>query len=172
MTTDRIRDSIDGVIEYLQEHPEEGRVIDTPATATLEEGLRFSVQGPDGFTVTTDMPEVVGGDGSHPNPGWLARAALASCDATVVAMRAAQQGIELSSLEVTVESESDDRGLLGVTDSVPPGPLSMRTRFRLAADDVPSERLEELVEWTEEHSPVGDAIGRAVENEIIVEVDG
>jgi uncharacterized OsmC-like protein len=90
------------------------------------------------------------------------RAALANCDATLIAMRAAQVGIELSALEVIVESESDDRGLLGLDDSVPAGPLSMRTRIRIKADGASEEDLREIIHWAERHSPVADAIRRAV----------
>jgi uncharacterized OsmC-like protein len=80
------------------------------------------------------MPTGVGGGSSAPSPGWLARAALASCDATVIAMRAAELGIPLQGLEVTVDSESDDRGLLGMDDAVPAGPLSSRILVRIVAE--------------------------------------
>jgi hypothetical protein len=43
-------------------------------------------------------------------------------------MRAAVDGIELSRLEVVVDSESDDRGILGIDEAVPAGPLQMRVR--------------------------------------------
>ena len=65
------------------------------------------------------MATSLGGGGSAPSPGWLMRAALASCDATIVAMEAARAGIELTDLTVTVVSESDNRGVLGVGDAVP-----------------------------------------------------
>ena len=61
------------------------------------------------------------------------RAALAACDATLIAMEAARDGIELTDLEVSVDSESDFRGVLGVDSTVQPGPLSMRVAIRLAA---------------------------------------
>ncbi len=57
-------------------------------------------------------------------------------------------------LEVTVASESDDRGLLGMDESIPAGPLSARVRVRIAADDVDPERQRGLVEWADRHSPV------------------
>jgi uncharacterized OsmC-like protein len=90
---------------------------------------------------------------------WAARA---SCDATVIAMHAAELGITLHRLEVTVDSQSDDRGLLGMDDAVPPGPLSTRVRVRIEAEGIDPERLRELVEWAERRSPVTDAIRRAV----------
>lgn len=170
MEPTQIRESIERTIEQLKDHPETGRGTTTPATAILEDGLRVRVDGPNDFVVVTDMSNAVGGDESGPPPGWLARAALASCDATAVAMRAAQEGIQLTTLEVIVESDSDSRGMLGVVDSIPPGPLSVRTRFRLGADGTPPERLEELVEWVEEHSPVGDAFRRAVDYEMEIKI--
>jgi uncharacterized OsmC-like protein len=76
----------------------------------------------------------VGGEGSPPTAGRLARAAQASCDATVIVMHAAEPCIPLRGLEVTVDSESDDRGLLGMDDAVPAGPLSARIRVRVEAE--------------------------------------
>ncbi len=107
-SAERIRNSIEGAVRYLREHPEEARGMDGPATASLEGGLKVRVQGIAGQIALTDMATAVGGEASAPSPGWLLRAALASCDATVIAMRAAQLGVALTKLEVSVDSESDD----------------------------------------------------------------
>jgi len=170
MSVDRIRDSIENARRYLSDHPDECRYTDRSAIAVVEEGLRCRVDAPDGAMVVTDMPGAVGGGGSAPAPGWLSRAAQASCDATVIAMRAAELGIRLRTLEVTVDSESDDRGLLGMDDSVPAGPLGARVRVRIAAEGVEPERLHELVEWADHHPPVSDAVRRAVPTSVEVEV--
>ncbi len=162
MSVENVRKSIEGAIEYLDQHPNEARYTDTSATASIEETLRCHAVAPDGPAVKSDMPPGVGGGGAAPSPGWLMRAALANCDATLIAMRAAQMRIQLTELEVIVDSESDDRGLLGMDDSVPAGPLSMRTRIRIGADEASEEDLREIVEWAEKHSPVADAIRRAV----------
>lgn len=170
MPSDHIKEAIERTAAQLKDHPDAGRGATAPATATLEDGLRVRIEGPSDFEVVTDMPESVGGEESGPTPGWLSRTALASCDATVVAMRAAQEGIELTTLEVVVESDSDSRGFLGIGDSVPPGPLTLWTTVRLSADGVPPERLKAVVDWADEHSPVGDAFCRAIENETSVEI--
>ncbi len=169
VTTEHIGQSIERAIGYLSEHPEEARYTDSSATAVIE-GLKSRVESPDGATVVSDMPKGVGGEDSAPSPGWLLRAAIASCDATVIAMRAAQEGIELSTLEVTVDSESDDQGLLGMDDAVPAGPLSTRIRVKVAAEGVSPERLREIVEWADRHSPVSDAVQRAVPTTVDVEI--
>lgn len=154
MPQERIRESIEAARGYLSEHPEEARSHDLPATAVLEEGLRCRVEGPAGTAIVTDMPAAVGGMASAPTPGWLARAALASCDATVLAMRAAELGIAIERIEVTVESESDDRGLLGVAEA-PAGPLGVRVRARLVGGSVDDDAVRALRSWLEDHSPVG-----------------
>ena len=162
MSTDRIRECFSEVARLFGEHPQDAVSTDKPAVSVLESGLRCRADGPDGARVVTDMPVDIGGTGSAPSPGWLLRAALANCDATVIAMRAAQLGIILERLEVTVGSESDDRGLLGISDSVPPGPLGVRVTVRIAAKGSSAEQLRELVQWAEQHSPVSDAVRRPV----------
>jgi uncharacterized OsmC-like protein len=156
-----IRGAIEQVTGFLAEHPEEALETDAAASAAPEEGLRIRVRGPNG-EVVTDMATMVGGGGTAPSPGWMLRAALASCDASVIAMEAARAGIELTELTVTVDSDSDNRGLLGLDGSVPPGPLAVRVRIELAASNAGAERLRELVERAETRSPVRDALTREV----------
>jgi uncharacterized OsmC-like protein len=155
-----IRTAIETASSYLREHPDAGAGTDAAATATRQEGLRFRVEGPNG-EITSDMSKSVGGGATAPSPGWLMRAALASCDATTVAMEAARDGIELTDLTVTVDSETDFRGVLGV-DDVQPGPRAVRVRIELAAANATEDQLRELVRRAESRSPVRDALERAV----------
>ena len=161
-----IRDSILEVRSALASRADAGPAPDRPAVAVIEDRLRCRAEGGDGWAVVTDMPGAVGGEGAAPTPGWLIRAALASCAATTIAMRAAALDIALTELEVTAESETDMRGLLGVGEDVEPGPAGARLRIRLAADDADEQQLEELVEWADSHSPVGDCVRRAVPVEL------
>lgn len=162
MGTQEIHSAIEAAVGYLTEHPDEARYTDSQAVATIEGGLRCRVTGPDGASVVTDMPPSVGGGGSAPSAGWLFRASMASCIATVIAMRAANQGVELSGLEVTVDSESDDHGILGMDEDVPAGPLSVRVGVRISSPEVEPERLRAIAEWGADHCPVCDATRRAV----------
>jgi uncharacterized OsmC-like protein len=156
-----IRSAIEGASRHLAEHPEAATDTDAAATAVQEEGLRFRVDGPNG-SLTSDMAKSVGGGATAPTPAWLMRAALASCDASLVAMEAARDGVELTDLQVTVESDSDFRGVLGVDSSVRPGPVRVRVRIELTAPDASEERLREIVQRAEAHSPVRDALAREV----------
>ena len=156
-----IRKAIESASGRLREDPDAAAATDAAATAVLEEGLRFGVAGPNG-RLTTDMAKSVGGGATAPSPGWLLRAALASCDATLVAMEAARDGVELAKLAVVVESESDFRGVLGVDDSVHPGPLAVRVRVQLAAANATEDQLRQIVQRAESRSPVRDALARAI----------
>jgi uncharacterized OsmC-like protein len=168
MTLSRIRQSIEGVTRYFSEHPDKGIATDAAAVATLQDGLVCRAEGPHGAVLVTDMPKSVGGSASAPTPGWFLRAALANCDATVIAMRAAQLGVGLTRLQVSVDSVSDNRGMFG--DGVSAGPQSVRIRVQISADGTTPEQLCQIVEWAEAHSPVGDAIRRAVPSTMEVQV--
>jgi uncharacterized OsmC-like protein len=156
-----IRNAIERASRRLTLHPQGGAAPDEPARAVHEGGLRFRIEGSNG-AVISDMSKAVGGGASAPTPGWLLRAALASCDATLVAMEAARDGVELTDLTVTVESESDSRGLLGVDDSIPPGPLAVRVRIELAAPNATENHLRDIARRAQSRSPVRDAFVRAV----------
>jgi uncharacterized OsmC-like protein len=98
------------------------------------------------------------------------RAAIASCVATLIRLTAAERGIELDGVTVTVDSESDDRGILGMDQSIPAGPLSVRCAVRIAwgagAESVDGGQLEELVRYAVDHCPVSEAVSRAIPIEV------
>lgn len=157
-----IREAMEKASGYLKENPDAATGTDAAATAVHEDGLRFRIEGPKG-DLTTDMAESVGGGATAPTPGWLLRAALASCDATTVAMEAARDNVELTELKVSVESETDFRGVLGVNGgSAHPGPIAVRVRIELTAPGATEEQLQEIVKRAEAHSPVRDALAREI----------
>jgi uncharacterized OsmC-like protein len=171
MSDETIRTALQGAIGYLTEHPDDAKATDSVATATMEEGLRCVVRGPDGAEVHTDMVTAIGGGNTAPSPGWLLRAATASCVATLIAMKAALDQVQLGNLEVTVDSQSDDLGILGIDDSVPAGPLSVSVRVKVGSNGNEPGRVREIVTWAHDHCPLCDATKRAVPIELEIEVD-
>ena len=173
MGQEEIKQALDAAIDYLTTHPDDAKYTDSPATASLSDvgGLKVDVTGPNDASMTTDMPTSVGGTNSTASPGWYLRAAEASCVATLIAMRAAQLDVPLTELEVTVDSESNDWGILGIGDgSVPAGPLSTRVAVKIrSAAEANATQLREIVDWAVEHCPVTDAVRRAIP--MTVEVD-
>jgi len=168
MSTPRIREAIEILSSAFSAEPAKARAKNAPATARLNEGLRFEVTGPYNARIVTDMPPAMGGAATGPNPGWFLRAALASCTATAIAMRAAKLGITLESLELTVESESDSRGLLGIGD-VSAALGAVRTKVRIRGDATP-EVLRDLAAWGDAHSPVGCTLRQSADCSLDVEI--
>jgi uncharacterized OsmC-like protein len=170
MSIQSVREGQDKLATAIGQDPAKAHSKNAPAVATLQQDLKFRVTGPSGETIETDMPHGMGGGAEAPNPGWLMRAALASCTATVIAMRAAKRGIELRALEVTVESESDHRGILGLDDKISAGLSGMRMRVKIGAEGAAPGTLRELVQWGDRHSPVGCTLREAPDVRLEVEV--
>src|SRR5688572_21645783 len=149
-----VRQAIERTMAAIGADSTKAKAKNVPATARITDGLKCEVTGPQGERLETDMPPAMGGTASGPNPAWLLRSALASCTATVIAMRAATLGIKLEALEVTVESESDARGILGMDPTVSAGLGTIRTRVKIQGAASP-DSLRALVAWADAHSPVG-----------------
>lgn len=164
-----IKEALAGAVEYIGAHPDEARYRDGAARATLKEGLVVEIAGVSGERVSTDMVAAVGGTGTAPSPGWLFRAAAASCVTTLIAMRAASLDVTLGTVTVSVDSESDDRGILGIDASTPAGPLSVRIAVAARSSDAEQATLREIIDWAVAHCPVTDALARPVPLEVEVE---
>jgi uncharacterized OsmC-like protein len=163
-----IADAVARAGAYLTEHPDEARYRDSAARARLVHGLRVEVSGPTGEQLTTDMPRGIGGSAAAPSPGWYFRAAAASCVASLIGIRAAMVGLELpgDAVEVIVDSESDDRGILGLDEAIPAGALSLKVVVSVVAGSVERARLEEVARWAVDHCPVTDTARRGVPIEL------
>lgn len=165
-----IATSIEGARAFLTANPAEAQYRDGAATAVVETDLRVRVEGADGAVVTTDMSSGIGGGGTAPSPGWLFRAAYAACVATLITMRAAETNVAVDGLEVVVDSESNDLGILGIDATVPAGPLSMRIVVRATSPSGDAHAVRAAIDWGIAHCPVDDTVRRAVPVEIEVEM--
>ena len=158
MGTQDIAAALQRVKSVFQRRPEFALSDDHPATARWESGMRVVSSHEDGTEIATDMPAELGGTGDKVTPGWLFRAGLASCATTSIAMAAATDGIELSTLEVRASSRSDARGMFGMADAdgkpVSAAPGEVQLDVRIAAHAVSAERLRTLVETGCQRSPI------------------
>jgi len=175
MTTGDLAEALQRAQTVLRRHPEMGSHDDAPATARWQHGTRVIASHANGMQMATDMPGELGGSGDQVTPGWLFRAGLASCAATTIAMTAAAQRVELTSLEVRVTSRSDTRGLLGMTDKrgrpVRAAPTDVQLHVRISAEDVPPARLRALVEDGYRCSPIPGATLGALPIDLRIDVD-
>jgi uncharacterized OsmC-like protein len=166
MSTGNIAQAMQRVREVLTRRPQAGVHADEPAVARWDAGMRVVARHANGTQITTDMPVELGGTENQVSPGWLLRAALASCLATRIAMAAAAAGISLSRLEVLARSTSDARGLLGMQgaagEPITPAPHEVQLEVKVAAPDVARERLQAMIEHSFRCSPVLAAVERAV----------
>jgi uncharacterized OsmC-like protein len=121
-------------------------------TCEIEEGS---------WKFTADMPESVGGNNIGPTPGVYGRAALGSCLAIGYMMKAAEMNIPVHLLEVEVQADYDDGALMGTTDkNVPPGYLEVRYSVNIESD-APKEKIMQMIDDADEHSPYLDVFSRA-----------
>jgi hypothetical protein len=85
-------------------------------------------------------------------------------------MRAAKLGVALSNLEVTVETDSDLRGILGLDENVSAGHGPVRMKVKIAAPTASPEVLREIVTWADRHSPVTCTVRQAPECSLEIQV--
>ena len=154
--------------------PEAALQDDATASARWESGTRIVASHANGTQIPSDMPCELGGTGDRVSPGWLFRAGIASCTATTIAMAAAADGVDVTTLEVQVDSRSDSRGLLGMTDAdgkrVSAGPSDYRIVVRIAAPGTSAEQLRAVVEEGLHRSPMQHALKNAMPATIQVEL--
>jgi uncharacterized OsmC-like protein len=113
------------------------------------------------FTLEGDEPLSYLGSNKVPNPVETILAALGSCLAIGFAYNAAARGINLESLDISLEGSLDLRGFLGISDKVRPGYQSIKVTCRIKSD-ASKEKIRELYEYVQKTSPVGDIIRNAV----------
>jgi uncharacterized OsmC-like protein len=162
----QIREKVEFLSKVFAETPDAARVQVPAATAVLDGGLAFHMATPNGGIVSSDMPSALGGGEKAPTPGWLLNAAVASCAATVIAMRAASLGVKLSKLEVACTAEADVRGMLGVGTDAAVAFSRLALRVSIASDSTRDEDLREIVRWASAHSPLMDTIRNPVSLDI------
>jgi len=175
MSAETISKAVQRVRSALARHPNAGIRADEPAIARWGQDLRVVCSHANGTQIATDLPAKVGGTGDQVTPGWLMRAGLASCLATRIAMEAAAEGIALTRLEVSAGSTSDARGILGMTtglgEEISAGPRELRLEVRIGASGVPRERLQAIIDVSQNCSPVSAALVRAVPVALHIEID-
>ena len=128
------------------------------SVTTLVEGLRCETVA-SGWTIASDLRPALGGEGSAPTPSVLVSSALGACLAMGYQLRAAEHGIELSSVRVTVETDSELGGMLRCDAAVPPGFTEIRYRVELESPAGTSD-LERIVDLADRLSPVLDSLTR------------
>src|SRR5580692_1778387 len=104
-----------------------------------------------------DHPEVFGATDKAITPIEYLLVGLASCLSAGVASVAQNRGIQLRSVEATVEGNHDIRGILGADSDVRNGYNDIKVTFHIDAD-ASKEDIEALVAQSQKRSAVFDAL--------------
>lgn len=109
------RDAQLRAISIYRERPDFARDI-KGGVALVGDGLTcVYAQGEE--RVTIDMPTAIGGSDEGPTPGFFGRAALCGCLAIGIKMTAARAGLHVDSVQVEIEQDWDNRGVLGIENA-------------------------------------------------------
>jgi uncharacterized OsmC-like protein len=118
---------------------------------------------------SADHPEVFAAEDQGITPIEYLLVGLAGCLTAGVASVAQNRGIQLRSVEATVEGNHDIRGILGVDSDVRNGYNDIKVTFTIDAD-ASKEEIEALVAQSQKRSAVYDALTNPTD--VTVEVAG
>ncbi len=120
------------------------------------------------FTYDADHPKVLVGGDNAPTPVEFLLHGLAACLTAGIGNIASARGIDLESVESTVEGDVDLLGLLGLDDNVRNGYQGIRISFRIKGD-ASAEDLKKIVMRSRDRSAVYDVLTNGVPVDIEVE---
>jgi uncharacterized OsmC-like protein len=109
------------------------------------------------FTVEADHPEAFAAEDNAPTPAEIALTSLAGCLIGGVAAVAQHRGIQLRSVNATVEGDMDMQGILGIDDEVRNGFGAIRVHFDIDADASDAD-IKALVAQSQKRSAVFDIV--------------
>jgi uncharacterized OsmC-like protein len=162
MASETISNALRRVRTLFERRPQVAQHTDTAAVARWQGDMRVISTYENRTTVVTDMPAELGGTGDQVTPGWLLRAGLAACLATRIAMEAAERGVQLRKLEVRADSQSDARGLLGMSDErgerISAAPRQVNVTVSISAAGIDAEELRTMIVECQRASPVTAAL--------------
>lgn len=169
-------DQVMNVIGSIEEDPSNARFQFRLNNRWVDAGLnRSRIQGyfavgreddtrTDPFVVDADEPAITAGGDSAPNPMEFVLHSLASCLTSTLVYHAAVQGIEITSVESSLEGDMDVRGMLGLSQEVRKGFKHVRVRMRVGSA-ASAATLKELAMF----SPVYDVVSASLPVELVLE---
>ncbi len=109
------------------------------------------------FKFDADHPEVFASEDNGATPVEYVLVGLASCLTGGIAAIAQYRGIQLRSVEATIEGGMDIQGILGIDSEVRNGFDGIKVRYTIDADATPDE-IRALVAQSQKRSAVFDII--------------
>ncbi|MEM9097719.1 MAG: OsmC family protein [Pseudomonadota bacterium] len=149
--TQHIRDALERAEKAVTLRPQRGQRI-FRNTAQVRRGTRCEVIEQDEQMVI-DVPQALGGTGEGPSPSMVLRAAFTSCIAIGIRQWAARLDVPIDTVDVTLETDVDARGQLGVADEITPGFLGLRLQIDIGSD-APLAAIDKIVATSLCYSPL------------------
>ena len=109
------------------------------------------------FSFDADHPEVFASEDHGATPVEIVLVGLASCLMAGVAAVAQNRGIQLKSVEATLEGNMDIQGILGIDSDVRTGFQDIKVTFNVDAD-ASKQDIEALVAQSQKRSAVFDLV--------------
>jgi uncharacterized OsmC-like protein len=109
------------------------------------------------FDFDADHPEVFASDDNGATPVGYVLVGLASCLTAGIAAVAQYRGIQLRSVQASIEGKMDIQGILGIDGDVRNGFDGIRVHYRIDADATPDE-IKALVAQSQKRSAVFDIV--------------
>jgi uncharacterized OsmC-like protein len=154
-----LKTAIERNVKAIQLRPSVGQGTATTRVVVRSGATTCDIEDGD-YKLVADVDRGEGGDGAGPDPGVLVRSGPGACLAIGYTMWSARLDVPLDSIEVIVEADYDARGMYGVDDGVSPGWSAIRYTTHVESS-APAERVRELLEIADAHSPILDDLRRA-----------
>ena len=122
------------------------------------------------FVYDGDHPPVLCGVGNAPTPVEFLLHAIAGCITAGIGNIASARGVQLESVECTVEGDLDAQGLLGLSDDVRNGYQALRLSYKIKGD-ADEATLRKIVAQSQARSAVYDVLTNGVPVSIDVDAD-
>lgn len=165
--------ALTGLIGMLEDDPEVGRVTFF-SNSRWQDGMRafttFTGYEIDGqlhheqereFVLLGDEGVELSGTDAAPGAVEEMMYALGTCIIAAANANAALMGVELTRLEVDLESDIDLHGLFAVDPDVRPGVLEMRARITIDGD-ADEQTLREIARLGYQYSPVSESLQNGI----------
>ncbi len=114
--------------------------------------------------VNCELPPFAGGWGTSPDPIQYCLFGMAACYATTFASVAAQEGVELTRLQVRAENDLDLRKQIGLGKD----PIIQRVKFTLEAAGPSRDVLKRLKRLADERCPGVECVTRSIPLETVL----
>jgi uncharacterized OsmC-like protein len=109
------------------------------------------------FVLDTDHPEIFAANDNGITPPEMVLVGLAGCLTAGIASVAQNRGIQLKSVEASVEADMNLFGILGIDSDVRNGYSGIRVNYKIDADATPEE-IKAVVAQSQKRSAVYDIV--------------